>query len=108
MSQFFIISAGSIIGSLIRWKINNIYLVNILGCFILGFAKNLNISKKLKLFICFSLSGSLTTFSGWIFDLFQLIRKDLYLMFFFNIGLLLILGYFAVYLGDFLYKRFID
>ena len=99
MLEFFIISIGSILGSLIRWKIDNIFFVNILGCFIFGFINNLKISKKFKLFFCFSFCGSLTTFSGWILDLFNIFNKRLYLLFFFRVILFLVIGYFAIYLG---------
>ena len=99
MLEFFIISIGSILGSLIRWKIDNIFFVNIFGCFIFGFINNLQISKKFKLFFCFSFCGSLTTFSGWILDLFNIFNKRLYLLFFFRVILFLLIGYFAIYLG---------
>ena len=99
MLEFFIISIGSILGSLIRWKIDNIFFVNILGCFIFGFINNLQISKKFKLFFCFSFCGSLTSFSGWILDLFNIFNKRLYLLFFFRVILFLLIGYFALYLG---------
>ena len=99
MFEFFVISAGSILGSLIRWKINNIFFVNILGCFIYGFVNNLHVSKKIKLFLCFSFCGSLTTFSGWILDLLNILNKGLYLLFFLRVSLFLVIGYFAIYLG---------
>ena len=99
MLEFFIISIGSILGSLIRWKIESIFFVNILGCFIFGFINNLQISKKFKLFFCFSFCGSLTTFSGWILDLFNIFNKRLYLLFFFRVILFLLIGYFAIYFG---------
>ena len=99
MLKFFIISIGSILGTLIRWKIDNIFFVNILGCFIFGFINNLQISKKFKLFFCFSFCGSLTTFSGWILDLFNIFNKRLYLLFLFRVILFLVIGYFALYLG---------
>ena len=99
MLEFFIISIGSILGSLIRWKIDNIFFVNILGCFIFGFINNLQISKKIKLFFCFSFCGSLTSFSGWMLDLLNNLNKDLYLLFFFRVSLFIVIGYFALYLG---------
>ena len=99
MFEFFVISAGSILGSLIRWKMDNIFFVNILGCFIFGFINNLHVSKKIKLFLCFSFCGSLTTFSGWILDLLNILNKGLYLSFFLRVSLFLVIGYFAMYFG---------
>ena len=99
MFEFFVISVGSILGSLIRWKINNIFFVNILGCFIFGFINNLHVSKKIKLFFCFSFCGSLTTFSGWMLDLYNVLYKGLYFIFFLRVSLFIGSGYFAMYLG---------
>ena len=99
MLEFFVISVGSILGSLIRLKIDNIFFVNILGCFIFGFINNLHASKKIKLFICFSFCGSLTTFSGWILDLLNIINKGLFFLFFLRLSLFLVIGYFAMYFG---------
>ena len=99
MFEFFIISAGSILGSLIRWKMDNIFFVNILGCFIFGFINNLQVSKKIKLFFCFSFCGSLTSFSGWILDLLNILNKGLYLLFFVRVSLFLVFGLFALYFG---------
>ncbi len=99
MFEFFVISAGSILGSLIRWKMDNIFFVNILGCFIFGFINNLHVSKEIRLFVCFSFCGSLTTFSGWILDLLNILNKGLYFLFFLKVSLFLVIGYFAMYLG---------
>ena len=99
MFEFFVISVGSILGSLIRWKINNIFFVNILGCFIFGFINNLHVSKKIKLFFCFSFCGSITTFSGWILYLYHILNKGLYFIFFAQLSLFIGIGYFAMYLG---------
>ena len=102
MFEFLLISAGSILGSLFRWKIDNIFFVNILGCLIFGFINNLQISRKMKLFFCFSFCGSLTTFSGWILDLLNILNNGLYLLFFIRVSLFLVIGYFAMYFGYYL------
>ena len=99
MFEFFVISAGSILGSLIRWKVDNIFFVNILGCLIFGFINNLHVSKKIKLFLCFSFCGSLTTFSGWILDLYNILNKGLYFIFFLRVSFFIGIGYFAMYSG---------
>ena len=99
MFDFFIISIGSLLGSLIRWKIDNIFFVNILGCFIFGFINNLQISKRFKLFFCFGFCGSLTTFSGWISELLNIFNQDLYFLFLFRITLFLVIGFSAFYFG---------
>ena len=99
MFEFVLISVGSILGSLIRLQIDSIFFVNILGCLIFGFINNLQISRKIKLFFCFSFCGSLTTFSGWILDLLNILNKGLYFLFFLRVSLFLVIGYFAMYFG---------
>ena len=48
------------------------FIVNTIGCFLLGFINSLPVSRKYKLFFGFGFCGSLTTFSGWSFQLFKL------------------------------------
>ena len=98
-NEYIIISSGSIIGALIRWQIDDIFIVNILGCFILGFINKLYLNPKLKLLIGFSFCGSLTTFSSWISDLFILLQNSFYIVFISNIFSFLIAGYISLYLG---------
>ena len=43
---FLLISLGAILGALFRWQIDEIFIVNLIGCFLLGFFNSLNISYK--------------------------------------------------------------
>ena len=71
------ISIGAVPAALFRWKIDDIFAVNIIGCFLLGFINTLLIPRKYKLIFGFGFCGSLTTFSGWIADAFYFfIRQD--------------------------------
>ena len=78
-NKFLLISIGAVPGALFRWQIDDIFIVNIIGCFLLGMINSLPISRRYKLILGFGFCGSLTTFSGWSFQLFQLISKGLYL-----------------------------
>ena len=60
----------------------SIFLINIFSCFFLGFfisissnVKSLNVSSQLALFFVIGFIGSLSTFSTFIYDLFELCRK---------------------------------
>ncbi len=101
-NKFFIISFGAILGSLIRWKIDEFFLINLLGCFALGFVNKVSISEKFKLFLGFSFVGSLTTFSSWILRLFFYLKGNLYISFFKEILIFILFGYFAVFVGSYL------
>ena len=107
-NNFFIISIGAIPAAIFRWQIDQIFIVNIIGCFLLGFINSLNISRRYKLIFGFGFCGSLTTFSGWAFQLFQLISQGLYKLFFMNLISMAFLGLFAVGLGHLLAKKIND
>jgi len=107
-NNFFIISIGAIPAAIFRWQIDQIFIVNIIGCFLLGFINSLNISRRYKLIFGFGFCGSLTTFSGWSFQLFKLISQGFYKLFFLNSILMVMLGLLAVGLGNFFAKRIIN
>ena len=99
------IAIGAIPAALIRWQIDEIYIVNIIGCFILGFINRLNISRRYKLVFGFGFCGSLTTFSGWSFQLFQLLNKGLFKLFFLNSILTILISLVAIGMGHFVSKK---
>ena len=107
-NNFFIISIGAIPASIFRWQIDQIFIVNTIGCFLLGFINSLNISRRYKLIFGFGFCGSLTTFSGWAFQLFELIRKGLYKLFFLNSVLIVLIGFFAICFGDWFARKVIN
>ena len=104
-NNFLFISIGAFPAAIIRWQIDQIFIVNMIGCFLLGFINSLPISRKYKLIFGFGFCGSLTTFSGWSFQLFKLINKGLYKLFFLNSILIAILGVCAVGLGHLIAKK---
>ena len=104
-NNFFIISIGAIPGAILRWQIDQVFIVNIIGCFILGFINSLNISRRYKLIFGFGFCGSLTTFSGWSVQLFNLINQGSYKLFFLNSILMVMLGLLAISLGNLFAKK---
>ena len=98
-NTFFLISIGAIPGALLRWQIDEIFIVNLLGCFLLGFFNSLSISKRYKLIFGIGLCGSMTTFSGWSFHLYELLSQGLYKLFLLNSVSVVMLGFFAICLG---------
>ncbi len=106
-NKIFIIAIGAIPASILRWKIDNIFVVNIIGCFLLGFVNSLPISRRYKLILGFGFCGSLTGFSGWSYQLFKLINQGFYKLFFLNSILVVIVGICAVGLGHLFAKKII-
>ena len=104
----FMISIAAVPAAIFRWYVDEIFIVNILGCFLLGFINKLPISKRFKLIFGFGFCGSITTFSGWSLQLFELISKGLYKLFFLNSILMVLIGILAVGLGNLFAKRIIN
>ena len=104
-NAFFLISLGAIPGALFRWQIDEIFIVNLIGCFLLGFFNSLDILKRYKLTFCVGLCGSMTTFSGWSFHLYKLLTEGLYKLFLINSISIVLMGVVAVGLGHMLGKK---
>tara|TARA_B100000700_G_scaffold89731_1_gene101222 strand:- start:66 stop:407 length:342 start_codon:yes stop_codon:yes gene_type:complete len=107
-NNFIIISIGAVPAAILRWQIDQIFIVNIIGCFLLGFINSLAISKRYKLIFGFGFCGSLTTFSGWSFQLFKLINQGFYKLFVLHSISIVMIGIFAVSLGHLLAKKIIN
>ena len=98
-NTFILISMGAVPGALIRWQIDEMFIVNLIGCFLLGFINSLDISKSYKLILGVGFCGSITTFSGFSFYLYKLLNQGLYKLFLFNSISIVLIGVFAIYLG---------
>ena len=103
--SFFLISIGAIPGALIRWQIDEIFLVNLIGCFFLGFFNSLAIAKKYKLTLGVGLCGSLTTFSGLSYKLHNLLSQGMHKLFLFNSISIVLMGIVAICLGHFFAEK---
>jgi CrcB protein len=104
-NAFFLISLGAILGALFRWQIDEILIVNLIGCFLLGFFNSLDILRRYKLTLCVGLCGSMTTFSGWSSHLYKLLNQGLYKLFLINSISLVFIGILAIGLGHIFAKR---
>ena len=104
-NTFFLISLGAVPAVIFRWQIDDIFIVNIIGCFLLGIINALAIKREYKLIYGFGFCGSLTTFSGLSLRLFELISQGSYKQFFINSISIILIGFFAVALGHFLAKK---
>ena len=107
-NNYLIVSIGAMPAAMIRWQIDHIFIVNIIGCFLLGFVNSLPFSRRYKLMLGLGFCGSLTTFSGWSSQLFKLLNQGFYKLFFLNSILFVMFGLFAVYLGHLIAKKIIN
>ena len=104
-NKFILISLGAIPGALFRWQIDEMFIVNLIGCFLVGFINSLDISKRYKLILGVGFCGSLTTFSGWSSHLYELLSQGLYKLFLFNSISIVIVGIFLIGLGHMFAKK---
>ena len=107
-NNFIIISVGAVPAAILRWQIDQIFIVNAIGCFLLGFINSLPVSRKYKLIFGFGFCGTLTTFSGLSFQLYKLINQGFYKLFFLNSILILMIGLVSVCFGHLLAKKIIN
>ena len=107
-NSFIIISVGAVPAAILRWQIDQIFIVNAIGCFLLGFINSLPVSRRYKLMWAFGFCGSLTTFSGLSFQLYKLINQGFYKLFFLNSILILTIGLLSVAFGHLLAKKIIN
>ena len=104
-NTFFLISLGAIPGALFRGQIDEIFIVNLIGCFLLGFFNSLNILKRYKLTLCVGLCGSMTTFSSWMSHLYKLLNQGLYKLFLLNSLSIVLIGIVFIGLGHIFAKK---
>ena len=104
-NTFFLISIGAIPGALFRWQIDETFVVNIIGCFLLGCFNSLAIPKRYKVSLGVGLCGSMTTFSGWSLHLYELLSQGLYKLFLLNSISIVLIGVLAIGLGHIIGKK---
>ena len=93
--------AGQILGS--RFPYGTL-MINLLGCFFIGFLvaltqEKLLISENLKLFLMVGFIGAFTTFSTFIFETSSFLKNGQFAAAFFNVIVSLIIGFLFFELG---------
>ena len=97
--NFIVILLITYLASLLRFYINNNFIVSIIGSFIFGFviARTTNNVKKEILLTGFC--SCLTSFSGFIYFLYELIIKGYYFKLFFYLNFIIIFNLLIMYFG---------
>ena len=117
MLQILAVAIGGAIGSVMRYLVSawaaekfgtqfpyGTLLVNVAGCFIIGLflvlaTERLALSPYWRLFIASGFLGGLTTFSSFSYETFQLFTQSQFLLAVQNIGINVLAGLTATYLG---------
>ena len=124
-NNILLVGAGGLLGSVFRyffmlgvsrlWPLTNFpygtLVVNVLGCFVIGFLGGLGASRQLftesgRLFLFTGILGGFTTFSAFGLETFYLIRTSEWGLALGNVFLQLTLGILAVVLGHWLSELF--
>jgi CrcB protein len=70
LADLALVAAGAIPGALLRWRLENDFIANMLGCLVLGLVlAQSERRKRLVLGAGIGFCGSLTTFSSWMLEL---------------------------------------
>ena len=117
MLGVFFVAIGGAIGSVTRYLASNwmaerfgadfplgTLLVNVIGCFIIGLfmamaTERLSISPYWRLLIAVGFLGGLTTFSSFSYETLRLLQDADILRAFYNVGLNLVCGFLATWVG---------
>lgn len=119
------VALGGSIGALSRYLVSNFvnnkaqvlfplgtFTVNIIGCFIMGalfiFSQEKIVSPHLKLVIGVGFLGAFTTFSTFSLDTFTLLKENNVSLALLNVGVSVIVGLLAVWLGISMAKMVIN
>ena len=122
MKQLLFIAFGGMAGSISRYLIQQFivrnyatlfplgtFLVNIIGSLLIGILLGLAtryqwMNQELRLLLVVGFCGSFTTFSTFAFEGLELLKDQQYILLFTYIGLSLLVGFLAVWLGFYLFK----
>lgn len=117
MLEVILVAVGGAIGSTARYLVSTwaatrygaefpygTLIVNIVGCFIIGVfmtlaTERLSISPYWRLFITVGFVGGMTTFSSFSYETIHLLQEADMLRAFYNIGLNILVGFSATWLG---------
>ena len=115
MKTIFFIAIGGAVGSVLRYLISRIFttsfplgtlVVNVIGCLLIGFFygifanRGCHLSSEVRAMLTVGLCGGFTTFSTFINDSCKLVSLDQYLQAGLYLSSSIILGFFALYLGQ--------
>ncbi len=118
MIKFLAVGAGGFIGSICRYLIGllmlwltrshwfpfGVFVANMFGCLLIGFLfalfEHLHVmNTTLRLFVFMGFLGGFTTYSSFALDTWQLANQNHVFAAMINVGVQIVLGLFAVWLG---------
>ena len=95
----------SYFATLLRFFVNNNLLVSIIGSFVYGFVIERTISKSKKEILLSGFCSCFTSFSGFVYFLYELIIKGYYFKLFFYLNFIIIFNLLIMYSGFLLSRK---
>ena len=101
LNELLLLFLGAIPGALIRWKVDNDFIVNLIGAAILGLLYGLEKNSRIYIILGIGFCGAMTTFSTWILNGLDLAIKGNLIGSFYHLFGTLIFGIISAGLGFF-------
>ena len=93
------------LATFLRFYLNNIFVVSFLGSFLYGFVIPRKISKSKKEILLSGFCSCFTSFSGFVYFLYELIIKGYYFKLFFYLNFIIIFNLLIMYSGFLLSRK---
>ena len=103
--SFPFIIVASIVATFLRFYINNNFLISILGSFLFGFVIARRLSQSKNEILLTGFCSSFTSFSGFIYVLYELISKENLLRTFLYLNIIIFSSLFTMYCGFFISRK---
>ena len=103
--SFIYILLASYLATLLRLFIDNNFIISIIGSFFFGFVIGRRFDKSISQILLTGFCSCFTSFSGFIYYLYQLINEGNYVKIFVYLNIIFILNLFMMYLGWILSRK---
>ena len=103
--NFLIIIIFACLGTILRFYLNNNFLVTSIGSFIYGFVISRELIKSKREILLTGFCSCFTSFSGVVYFLYQLTIQGHYVMLFFYLNLIVIFNLLIMYVGFLLSRK---
>ena len=102
---FIILLLVAYFATFLRFYLNNIFIVSIIGSFLYGIIIPRTISKSKREILLSGFCSCFTSFSGFVHFSYQLIIQGYYLKLFFYLNIIIILNLIIMYVGFLLSRK---
>ena len=105
-NNFFYLLLAAYVATFLRLTINSNFFISIIGSFLVGFFTSRRLSYATEKILLSGFLGCFSTFSSFIYQLFDLFKKKKFLRLFFHYIEVIIFSFLFFYLGYFLIRFF--